>query len=77
MFPTAIGAQIYYAEGIEKLASNLTEVRPTLMTSVPRLYEMMRLRILDGVKRSGGIKAKLFMLALHYRIFHEKSGKEL
>ena len=65
MFPTAIGAQIYYAEGIEKLASNLTEVRPTLMTSVPRLYEMMRLRILDGVKRSGGIKAKLFMLALH------------
>ena len=65
MFPIAIGAQIYYAEGIEKLASNLTEVRPTLMTSVPRLYEMMRLRILDGVKRSGGIKEKLFMLALH------------
>ena len=65
MFPTAIGAQIYYAEGIDKLASNLTEVQPTLMTSVPRLYEMMRLRILDAVKRSGGIKEKLFMLALH------------
>ena len=37
MFPTSIGAQIYYAEGIDKLAANLPEVRPTLMTSVPRL----------------------------------------
>ena len=76
MFPTAIGAQIYYAEGIDKLASNLTEVRPTLMTSVPRLYEMMRLRILDGVKRSGGIKEKLFMLALHLGTErYENSGR--
>jgi long-chain acyl-CoA synthetase len=76
MFPTAIGAQIYYAEGIDKLASNLTEVRPTLMTSVPRLYEMMRLRILDGIKRSGGIKEKLFMLALNLGTErYEQSGR--
>ena len=76
MFPTCIGAQIYYAEGIDKLASNLTEVRPTLMTSVPRLYEMMRLRILDGVKRSGGIKEKLFKLALSLGTErYEQSGR--
>ena len=76
MFPTFIGAQIYYAEGIDKLASNLVEVKPTLMTSVPRLYEMMRLRILDGVKRSGGIKAKLLMLALDLGTErYEKSGR--
>ena len=65
MFPVAIGAQIYYAEGIDKLSSNLTEVRPTLMTSVPRLYEVMRLKILDGVRRAGGLKEKLFRLAIH------------
>ena len=65
MFPVAIGAQIYYAEGIDKLPSNLTEVCPTLMTSVPRLYEVMRLKILDGVQRAGGLKEKLFRLALY------------
>jgi long-chain acyl-CoA synthetase len=30
------GAQIYYSEGLEKLASNIEEVRPTLMVVVPR-----------------------------------------
>jgi len=77
MFPTAIGAQIYYAEGIDKLASNLTEVRPTLMTSVPRLYEMMRLRIIDGVQRAGGLKAKLFMLALDLGTERYEQGGQL
>jgi len=59
-FPLAIGAQIYYAESVEKLTSNLTEVRPTVMTAVPRLYESMHARITAGVTRAGGVKAKLF-----------------
>ena len=60
MFPTAIGAQIYYAESIETLSANLVEARPTVMTAVPRLYEVMRQRILAGVARQGGLKARLF-----------------
>ncbi len=36
-FPISISAEIYFAEGIEKLATNLKEARPTLMISVPRL----------------------------------------
>jgi long-chain acyl-CoA synthetase len=64
MFPVAIGAQIYYAEGVETLTTNLAEVRPTLMTAVPRLYEVMRQRILAGVKRQRGLKAKLFWHAV-------------
>ncbi len=60
MFPTAIGAQIYYAESVETLTANLGEARPTIMTAVPRLYEVMRQRILAGVKRQGGLKAALF-----------------
>ena len=64
MFPVAIGAQIYYAEGVETLTSNLAEARPTLMTAVPRLYEVMRQRILAGVKRQTGLKAKLFWRAV-------------
>lgn len=59
-FPISIGAQIYYAEGVEQLGANMMEVHPTIMTAVPRLYELMRARILKGVERSGGFKAKLF-----------------
>ena len=60
MFPISIGAQIYYAEGIEKLASNMAEVRPTIMTAVPRLYETMHGRITRGIEQAGGLRARLF-----------------
>ncbi|MCC6471129.1 MAG: long-chain fatty acid--CoA ligase [Alphaproteobacteria bacterium] len=63
-FPISIAAQIYYAEGADKLAANLPETRPTIMTAVPRLYEMMHQRIVAGVERTGGLKAKLFHRAL-------------
>jgi long-chain acyl-CoA synthetase len=62
--PMAIGAQIYYAEGVDTLTNNLGEARPTLLTCVPRLYEVMRTRILTGVKRAGGTKAWLFEKAV-------------
>jgi long-chain acyl-CoA synthetase len=61
-FPIMIGAQIYYAEGIDKLAQNMVEVHPTLMTAVPRLYEVMHDRIRHGVKQAGGLSEKLFEL---------------
>lgn len=63
-FPISVGAQIYYAEGADKLAANLPEARPTIMTAVPRLYETMHQRIASGVERAGGLKAKLFHRAL-------------
>jgi long-chain acyl-CoA synthetase len=59
-FPIMLGAQIYYAEGIDKLAQNMAEVHPTLMTAVPRLYEVMHDRIRRGVKQAGGLSEKLF-----------------
>ena len=63
-FPMSIGAQIYYAEGVETLATNMREARPTIMTAVPRLYETMHGRILRGVHKAGGVKEKLFRKAL-------------
>ncbi len=59
-FPLSIRAQIYYAESVEKLAANMAEVRPTLMTAVPRLYESMRQRILAGLKHQPQLRQKLF-----------------
>jgi len=52
-FPIGIGAQIYYSEGLEKLASNIEEVRPTLMVVVPRLFEVLRQRVLKQVEKQG------------------------
>jgi len=64
MFPISLGAEIYFAEKVETLATNILEVRPTIMTAVPRLYETMHQRILRGIEREGGFKAKLFFSAL-------------
>jgi long-chain acyl-CoA synthetase len=58
--PMAVGAQIYYADGLEALASNFVEVRPTIVACVPRLYEVMRQRILRMTSRQPGLKTKLF-----------------
>ncbi|SDB58305.1 AMP-dependent synthetase/ligase [Bauldia litoralis] len=64
MFPVSIGAQIYFAERVDTLTSNLLEARPTIMTSVPRLYEVMREKILRDVSRQGGLREKLFSAAV-------------
>jgi long-chain acyl-CoA synthetase len=59
-FMVGIGAQVYFAEGIDKLGTNMTEVRPTIMTAVPRLYESLYARITQGLKREKPLKQKLF-----------------
>ncbi len=64
MFPLSIKAQIYYAEGVDKLAANMEEVGPTIMTAVPRLYETMHGRITRGVQQKGGLSEKLFLKAV-------------
>ncbi len=62
--PIAMGAQIYYAEGADTLSTNLLEARPTILTCVPRLYEVLRQKIVLGVERQGGISQRMFNLAL-------------
>ncbi len=46
----SLGAEIYYAEGAERLAANFAEVRPTITTAVPRLFETLHQRIALQVK---------------------------
>ena len=62
-FPIALGAQIYFAESLEKLSANIEEVRPTIMVVVPRLFEMLRARILHNIKK-GGLSEYLLNRAL-------------
>jgi long-chain acyl-CoA synthetase len=62
--PIGMGAQIYYSEGLEKLASNIEEVRPTLMVVVPRLFEVLRTRIMKQVEKQGKVANYLMDRAL-------------
>jgi len=59
-FPVTIGAQIYYSRGVEQLSTELAEVRPTIMTAVPRLYEMLHQRILAGLRKASRPRRWLF-----------------
>ncbi|MED5546879.1 MAG: AMP-dependent synthetase/ligase [Pseudomonadota bacterium] len=54
IFPIGLGGQIYYAEGLEKLAANIEEVGPTIMVVVPRLFEVLRTKIMKQIEKQGG-----------------------
>lgn len=75
--PTFIGAQIAFAESIEKVSQNFMEARPTIMTCVPRLLERMESRIRTNAMTKGGLAAKIFTWALKtgekVRILHENN----
>ena len=64
MFPIALGAEIYYAESLEKLAANIEEVQPTIMVVVPRLFEMLRARIIKSIEAQGGLSKYLLHRAM-------------
>jgi long-chain acyl-CoA synthetase len=61
----AAGCTIYYAESIEKVATNLQEAKPTLMTSVPRLFERIHSRIIKNVESQPPKKQKIFYWAVN------------
>lgn len=63
-FPIGLGAQIFYSEGLEKLASNIEEVRPTIMVVVPRLFEVLRQRLIKTVEKQGKMPNYLLGKAL-------------
>ncbi len=54
---------IAYAESIDTVPINMNEVRPTLMMSVPRLYEKIYARVLENAVAAGGLKARIFFWA--------------
>ncbi len=59
-----IGASIGYAESVDTVAENLGEVRPTLMASVPRIFEKIYARVLESVEEGSALKRKLFYWAI-------------
>ncbi|MBC8124726.1 MAG: long-chain fatty acid--CoA ligase [Candidatus Kapabacteria bacterium] len=60
----AAGSTVYIAESIESVAELMKEVRPTIMTSVPRLFERIRTRVLGAVERDSKAKQLIFKWAM-------------
>ena len=58
--PLSGGATIAYAESLFTIRQDMQEVRPTIMMSVPRLYEGMHERIIRSVKEGSSTKQKIF-----------------
>lgn len=61
---TYIGAQVAFAENIDKVAQNIQEMRPTLMAAVPRLLERVHDKVYKSATEKGGASAKIFLWAL-------------
>ena len=51
-FPLSIGAEIYYCESLDKINKNFLEIKPTIMTAVPRLYENIYKKIFRKIQNS-------------------------
>lgn len=57
------GVIINYAESFDKVGPNLQEVRPTIVLSVPRLYEKVYARVLENALSGSALKRKIFFWA--------------
>jgi len=72
--PIGLGGQIYYAESLEKLATNIAEARPTIMVVVPRLFELLRARVTKAIEKQGRLPAA--MLAQMLRVGGKRAAGE-
>lgn len=68
------GVEIYFAESIEKMSENLVEIKPNVMTAVPRLYEKVYDKIVAKGSELTGIKKKLFFWAIELGLKYEPYG---
>lgn len=68
------GVEIHFAESIEKMSDNLKEVRPHVMTAVPRLYEKVFDKIYARGEDLAGFKQKLFYWAIDVALEFEPYG---
>lgn len=62
-FLFAYGVRIAYAESIDTVPVNMSEVKPTMMMSVPRLYEKIYARVVENAVAGGAIKKRIFFWA--------------
>ena len=62
-FLFANGVRVAYAESIDTVPVNMSEIKPSLMMAVPRLYEKIYARVLENAVAGGGLKKRIFFWA--------------
>lgn len=75
--PMLTGAEVAYARSIAQLAQDLQDIRPTVLISVPRIYERVYRRIQDNLEKKGVLARLLFRLAVKvgWRRFELEQGR--
>src|SRR5512139_607593 len=75
--PMLVGAEVAYARSIAQLAQDLQAIRPTVLISVPRIYERVYSRIRDSLEKKGMLARLVFKLAVHvgWRRFERSRGR--
>ncbi len=75
--PMMVGATIAYARSIPDLAEDLQTIRPTLMISVPRIYERVYNKIQAGLAAKSPLATRLFNLAVDtgWKRFLHRQGR--
>lgn len=58
--PILSGASIAYAESIKALANNMREVQPTILISVPKIFEVFQEKIIGGIEKKHPLVRQLF-----------------
>ncbi|MFY0713128.1 long-chain fatty acid--CoA ligase [Seonamhaeicola sp. NFXS20] len=69
------GIEVYFAESMETISEDLKEIKPHVMTGVPRLYEKVYDRIIAKGAELNGIKKMLFFWAVNLGLKYEPYGK--
>jgi long-chain acyl-CoA synthetase len=59
-----LGVEVIYSRGADRMAAEMAEFKPTVITAVPRLFEVLKSRITAQVEKDGGLKEKLFNKAV-------------
>src|SRR5699024_6753243 len=62
--PLSIGVTIGYAENINTIPDDLQEIRPTVITSVPHLFEKVFTQIMDQINKGSPVKKRIFEWAV-------------
>src|SRR5690606_31597131 len=75
--PMLAGCEVVYARSINQLAQDLLAIRPTVLISVPRIYERVHARIRDTLAKKGVAAQPLFRLAVDigWRRFEHAQGR--
>ncbi len=71
----ACGATIAYAESVETVRDNMLEVKPTIVTTVPRLFERIYSRVIKQVDSGSPLKKKIFHWAIAVGKIHARARR--